>query len=58
MIYSLSDDALKEKGAIITAREIEQQPRLWEETWGIYQDSREKITQFLKTLPKHMNMFK
>ena len=50
MIYSLSDDALKEKGAIITAREIEQQPRLWEETWGIYQDSREKITQFFENV--------
>lgn len=46
-MFSKSDAELKEIGAVITTREIEQQPDLWEETLKIYQEKEDEIHAFL-----------
>ncbi|GED80882.1 hypothetical protein FC62_GL000918 [Amylolactobacillus amylotrophicus DSM 20534] len=38
-MFSKSDAELTKMGAVITTREIQQQPELWHETWSIYQVS-------------------
>ena len=47
MLFGMSDDKTKELGAIYTAAEIRQQPRLWEETYNIVKENEEKIKDFL-----------
>lgn len=46
-MYSKSDAELTKMGAIITTREIQQQPELWQQTWKIYQDHKPEIAAFL-----------
>lgn len=46
-MYSKSDAELTKMGAVITTREIQQQPELWQETWSIYQENKAKIVSFL-----------
>jgi tagatose-6-phosphate ketose/aldose isomerase len=46
-MFSKTDEELKKLGAVITTREIEQQPDLWEETLKIYQDEEKEIHAFL-----------
>lgn len=46
-MFSKTDEELKELGAVITTREIEQQPNLWQETLKIYQDKEKEIHAFL-----------
>ena len=41
-MFSKTDAELKDLGAVITTREIEQQPQLWEETFDIYKDKKTK----------------
>ena len=45
-MYSKSDAELTKMGAIITTREIQQQPELWQETWAIYQEHLSEIKDF------------
>ncbi|MDR1568441.1 MAG: SIS domain-containing protein [Streptococcaceae bacterium] len=49
-MFKLSDDKLSVLGALITTREIEQQPELWAETLQIYQREENEINAFLKQL--------
>ncbi|MBF0779960.1 MULTISPECIES: SIS domain-containing protein [unclassified Granulicatella] len=46
-MFTLQDEALKQQGAYITTREIQQQPELWKETFAIYQDNRQALQTFL-----------
>ena len=46
-MFNKNDSELKTKGAVITTREIQQQPELWEETLKNYQKSQVKIEDFL-----------
>lgn len=46
-MFSKTDAELKDLGAVITTREIQQQPQLWEETLSIYQNKKEEIEAFL-----------
>lgn len=46
-MFTKTDAELKKMGAVITTREIEQQPELWLETLKIYQDEEEEIHAFL-----------
>ena len=46
-MFSKTDAELEKLGAKITTREIEQQPELWQQTWSIYQNNKNKITDFL-----------
>lgn len=45
-MFSKSDAELTKMGAVITTREIQQQPELWHETWSIYQDHLTEIQDF------------
>jgi tagatose-6-phosphate ketose/aldose isomerase len=47
MLFGMSDDKIKELGAVYTATEIRQQPKLWEETYNIVKKNEEKIKDFL-----------
>lgn len=46
-MFNQSDSELKKQGAIITTREIQQQPELWQEALAIYQKYQAEITAFL-----------
>lgn len=46
-MFSKNDAELKKMGAIITTREIQQQPELWHEAWDNYQNSKTEISKFL-----------
>lgn len=46
-MFSKSDEELTKLGAIITTREIQQQPDLWKQTLKIYQDKEAEIHAFL-----------
>lgn len=46
-MFSKSDEELKKLGAVITTREIQQQPDLWKQTLKIYQDKEAEIHSFL-----------
>lgn len=45
-MFSKSDAELTKMGAVITTREIQQQPELWHETWDIYQSHLTEIKDF------------
>jgi tagatose-6-phosphate ketose/aldose isomerase len=47
MIFGMDNEKIKELGAIYTATEIRQQPKLWEETYNIVKENEEKIKDFL-----------
>lgn len=46
-MFAKTDAELKKMGAVITTREIQQQPELWPETLKIYQDEEKEIHAFL-----------
>ncbi|BDR56773.1 SIS domain-containing protein [Xylocopilactobacillus apis] len=46
-MFNKSDSELKEQGAVITTREIQQEPDLWLETLDIYHRNKEKLDAFL-----------
>lgn len=47
MIFGFSEDMLKKLGAMFTATEIRQQPKLWRETYNIVKQNKNKIEEFL-----------
>ena len=47
MIFGMSNEKIKDLGAVYTATEIRQQPKLWEETYNIVKENEEKIKDFL-----------
>ncbi|MDO4670879.1 MAG: SIS domain-containing protein [Aerococcus sp.] len=49
-MFTESDEKLKELGADITVREVQQQPELWQEAYDNYVEQREKITEFLNAI--------
>lgn len=49
-MFNFEDKKLKELGAIITTKEIKQQPRLWEETYEIYTKNKDKINSFIENI--------
>lgn len=53
-MFDKSNSELQELGAAITTQEIKQQPKLWQETYNIYKESKEQIDTFLqKIVAKH-----
>lgn len=53
-MFQLSDEKLKDLGAIITTKEILGQPNLWRQTYEDYLSEKEKIESFLeKLVAKH-----
>lgn len=54
-MLSKNDAELKELGAIITTREIQQQPELWHEAWANYQNAKQKVSDFLATITKSVS---
>lgn len=57
-MFNLDNTVLENLGAIITTKEVEQQPELWLETWGIYSDNLDRIEKFLDNLSKDKNKVK
>ena len=47
MLFGMNIDKVKEIGAIYTATEIRNQPKLWEETYNIVKGNEEKIKGFI-----------
>lgn len=54
-MFTLQDEVLKQQGALITTREIQQQPELWEETWAIYQQHARNLKVFLDSIAVQEN---
>lgn len=46
-MFKKNDQELKSLGALVTTREIQQQPDLWRETLDIYKNESDRIKQFL-----------
>jgi len=51
-MFKLTDEHLAKLGAVITTREIEQQPGIWKEVWANYQESKKKIEGYLAEIAK------
>ncbi len=51
-MFTLSEEKLASLGAVVTTREIKQQPELWSEAYTNYQDKLEEITSFMDGLAK------
>lgn len=49
-MFNLTDERLKELGAGITAKEIGQQPELWEEVLDTYEERETEINEFLNNI--------
>jgi len=49
-IFNITKDILEEKSAIITAKEIDQQPNLWRETVSIVEDNYTRLHEFIEPL--------
>lgn len=49
-MYNLSKSELEKMGAWITTTEIKQQPELWLETYNIYKNNKERISEFLNNV--------
>lgn len=49
-LFTKTKNELKNMGASITTKEIEQQPELWSEAWESYQKQEEKIQTFLEKI--------
>jgi tagatose-6-phosphate ketose/aldose isomerase len=46
-MYNMTDDELTKMGAVITTREIQQEPELWQEAFRNYQAKQDEIASFL-----------
>lgn len=46
-MFSKNDDELTKMGAVITTREIQQEPKLWQQTFKLYQEHEQEIHDFL-----------
>ena len=49
-MYGMNDSDLEKLGALITTREIQQQPKLWQEAYDNYLDQKEVIATFLREI--------
>lgn len=49
-MYQSKDEELKQQGAVITTREIQQEPDLWEEAFANFKSQQSKINMFLKAV--------
>lgn len=49
-MFKLDDQKLENLGAIITTKEIKQQPELWEETFEIYKRNKDNINKFIENI--------
>lgn len=54
-MFNKTDDELTKMGAVITTREIQQEPELWEEAWQNYQTTKATITEFLEKIENEFN---
>ncbi|GEN94072.1 SIS domain-containing protein [Pediococcus ethanolidurans] len=54
-MFSKNDTDLEKIGAVITTREIQQQPVLWQEVWSDFQKNEEKINDFLDEIIRKVN---
>ena len=54
-MFNKTDDELTKMGAVITTREIQQEPELWEEAWQNYQAAKTDITEFLTKIENEFN---
>lgn len=54
-MFRSSDEKLEEKGAIITTREIQQQPALWKEAFENYKNKKDEINKFLQDMIDNSN---
>ncbi|MFG1199376.1 SIS domain-containing protein [Pediococcus acidilactici] len=54
-MFNKTDDELTKMGAVITTREIQQEPELWEEAWQNYQATKATITEFLEKIENEFN---
>ena len=57
-MFNFEDQRLKELGAIITTKEIKQQPKLWEETYEIYKEHKDSINRFIENIGKKHGQFR
>ena len=57
-MFNLNNTVLESLGAIITTREVKQQPDLWLETWDIYNNNMDKLEIFLNNLSEGRNKVK
>ena len=57
-MFNFEDQKLKELGAIITTKEIKQQPKLWEETYEIYKEHKDSINRFIENIGKKHGQFR
>ena len=51
-MFEADEETLKSQGAHITTHEIKQQPDLWEDTLGIYDENRKVIDEFVEAARK------
>lgn len=54
-LFKNTDEELKSIGALITTREIQQQPKLWKEAFKNYQDKKNDIEEFIDSVKKKAN---
>ncbi|MCZ3392723.1 tagatose-6-phosphate ketose isomerase, partial [Enterococcus faecium] len=54
-MYKMTDNELTQMGAVITTREIQQEPELWLETFKIYQEKKQAIDAFLGKIESEFN---
>ncbi|MEG0249970.1 MAG: SIS domain-containing protein [Peptostreptococcus sp.] len=54
-MFNISDENLKSLGAYNTVREIQSQPRLWKETFKLYEENKENIKKFIENIVKKDN---
>ena len=49
-IFALDNETLKEKKAVFTATEIDQQPKVWQRTIDILAEKKEELEQFIQNI--------
>ncbi|MGL5312987.1 MAG: SIS domain-containing protein [Peptostreptococcaceae bacterium] len=57
-MFNFEDKKLENLGAIITTKEIKQQPKLWEEAYEIYKENREEINKFIENIGNKHGQFR
>ncbi len=51
-MFNFEDKKLEGLGAIITTKEIKQQPELWAEAYEIYKANKTQINEFIENIGK------
>lgn len=57
-MFNFEDQKLESLGAIITTKEIKQQPELWEEAYQIYKDNKENLNKFIENIGNKHGQFR